>query len=49
MKKGSIIEVKIEDIEFPAKGIGYVNGLKMLFQVKLLKGELVKKEENTLK
>lgn len=47
MKKGSIIEVKIEDIEFPAKGIGYVNGLKVFaknaFPGQVVKGRVSKK------
>ncbi|MGL5615350.1 MAG: 23S rRNA (uracil(1939)-C(5))-methyltransferase RlmD [Sarcina sp.] len=47
MKKGSIIELKIEEIDFPAKGVGYINDLKVFaknaFPGQVVKGRVTKK------
>ncbi len=50
MKKGSELELIIEDIEFPAKGIGYVDGLKVYakntFPGQKVFGRISKKRKN---
>lgn len=50
MKKGSQVELTIEDIEFPAKGIGYIEGLKIYakntFPGQKVKGTVSKKRKD---
>ena len=50
MKKGSQVEVTIEDIEFPAKGFGFVEGIKVYakntFPGQKVSGTVSKKRKN---
>lgn len=41
MRKGDIIEIDIQDFEFPGTGIGYIDGVKVKVE-KALKGQKVK-------
>lgn len=50
MKKGTQVEVTIEDIEFPAKGFGFVDGFKIYakntFPGQVVSGTVSKKRKN---
>ena len=41
MRKGDIVDIKIEDFEFPNTGIAYIEGLKVM-EEKAFKGQIVR-------